>query len=235
MEEAAGTIRADRTVTPDSRKELRGKFITFEGIEGTGKTTQIELLQKYLHSLGIQSVVTREPGGTRLGERLRDLLLESAAVPVSYRTELLLMFSARAQHLEEVIYPALKLGTWVLSDRFTDASYAYQGGGRGIPETFIHQLESLVHGGFEPDLTILFTSDLKTAMQRVSKRGDKDRFESESAEFFGRVQRVYSRRAENFSQRFRVINAERRVEEVAAEIQRCMKSRFQLNGSQGAS
>ena len=222
-------------MTPDSGKELRGKFITFEGVEGTGKTTQIELLQKHLHSLGIQSVVTREPGGTRLGERLRDLLLEAAVVPVSYRTELLLMFSARAQHLEEVIYPALKLGTWVLSDRFTDASYAYQGGGRGIPETFIHQLESLVHGGFEPDLTMLLTSDLETSMQRVSQRGDKDRFESESVEFFERVQRVYSRRAENFPQRFCVIDAERRVEEVAAEIRQCIKSRFQPSGSQGAS
>ena len=222
-------------MTPDSRKELRGKFITFEGIEGTGKTTQIELLQKHLHSLGIQSVVTREPGGTRLGERLRDLLLESAVVPVSYRTELLLMFSARAQHLEEVIYPALRLGTWVLSDRFTDASYAYQGGGRGIPETFIRQLESLVHGGFEPDLTMLFTSDLKTAMQRVSKRGDKDRFESEPVEFFERVQRVYLGLVENFPQRFCVINAERRVEEVAAEIQQCINSRFKLSESQGAS
>ena len=235
MEAAAGAIKADRTVTPDSRKELRGKFITFEGIEGTGKTTQIELLQKYLHSLGIQSVVTREPGGTRLGERLRDLLLESAVVPVSDRTELLLMFSARAQHLEEVIYPALRLGTWVLSDRFTDASYAYQGGGRGIPEAFIHQLESLVHGGFEPDLTVLLTADLKTAMRRVSKRGDKDRFESEPVEFFERVQRVYLGLVENFPQRFRVINAERRVEEVAAEIQQCIQSRFQLGGSPGAS
>ena len=221
-------------MTPDIRKELPGKFITFEGIEGTGKTTQIKLLQKYLHSLCIESIVTREPGGTRLGERLRGLLLESDAVRIGSCAELLLMFSARAQHLEEVIYPSLEQGTWVLSDRFTDASYAYQGGGRRVPEHFIQKVESVVHGEFKPDLTILFTSDSRVAMQRVSKRGDKDRFESETAAFFERVQDTYLRLAEDCPERFHVINAEHHEEEVAAEVQQVIKTRLQLSESLGS-
>ena len=209
-------------------KNLQGKFITFEGTEGTGKSTQIQLLQEYLRSQSVKAVVTREPGGTKVGEQVRSLLLESTAVPVDSGTELLLMFAARAQHLEEVIYPALEEGKWVLCDRFTDASYAYQGGGRGIADSEIHKIESVVHEGLKPDLTILLTCTLRTAMQRVSKRGDKDRFEREPARFFERVQDAYLRLAENYPGRFEVIDAEQGVEEVASMIEHVVKTRFLL-------
>lgn len=221
-------LGAASTVTVKIGEELQGKFITFEGTEGTGKTTQIRLLQEFLQAHGIAALVTREPGGTSVGEHVRSLLLETAAIPIDPRSELLLMFAARAQHLEEVIYPALHKGTWVLCDRFTDASYAYQGGGRGIPDAEIRMVESVVQGDFRPDLTILLAATLKTAMRRVSSRGKKDRFEREPGGFFERVQKAYLRLAEKSPGRIAVIDAELEIEEVAAEIRRVIQTRFSL-------
>lgn len=209
-------------------RTLRGKFITFEGTEGTGKTTQAGLLKDYLHSRDLDVRVTREPGGTRVGEQIRAALLEQTAAPLDARAELLLMFSARAQHLAEVVYPALQEGAWVLCDRFTDASYAYQGGGRGIPDSDIKKIESVVHPGFQPDLTFVLTCALETAMQRVSRRGEKDRFESESQDFFERVQAAYHKRAERDPDRFAVIDTEPEIEQVASRIRQTVDSRFSL-------
>ncbi len=207
-------------------RTLRGKFITFEGTEGAGKTTQIRLLQEYLHSRDLDVRVTREPGGTRVGEQIRDVLLEPTAAPLDACTELLLMFSARAQHLAEVVYPALQEGAWILCDRFTDASYAYQGGGRGISDSDIEKIESAVHPGFQPDLTLVLDCALETAMQRVSRRGEKDRFESESQDFFERVQAAYLKLAERDPERFAVIDTEAEIELVAARIRDIVDSRF---------
>ncbi|MXY14612.1 MAG: dTMP kinase [Proteobacteria bacterium] len=212
----------------DTSQTLRGKFITFEGTEGTGKTTQIQCLEEYLHSRGLNVLVTREPGGTRAGEQVRTVLLEQTEVPLDARTELLLMFAARAQHLAEIIYPALRDGAWVLCDRFTDASYAYQGGGRGISDSDIKEIESVVHLGFQPDLTIVLTCALETAMQRVSSRGKKDRFERESQDFFERVHAAYLKLAGRDPERFAVIDTEPEIEEVASRIRQTVDSRFSL-------
>lgn len=212
----------------NSGRKLRGKFITFEGTEGAGKTTQIRLLQEYLHSRDLDVRVTREPGGTQVGEQIRDVLLEPTAAPLDARAELLLMFSARAQHLAEVVYPALQEGAWVLCDRFTDASYAYQGGGRGISDSDIEKIESAVHSGFQPDLTLVLDCALETAMQRVSRRGEKDRFESESQDFFERVQAAYLRRTKRDPERFAVIDTESEIELVAARIRDIVDSRFSM-------
>ena len=210
----------------DTSRTLSGKFITFEGTEGTGKTTQIRLLQEYLHLQGHNVLVTREPGGTRAGEQIRAVLLEQTAAPLDASAELLLMFAARAQHLAEVIYPALQNGAWVLCDRFTDASYAYQGGGRGISDSDIREIESVVHRGFQPDLTIVLTCALDTAMQRVSSRGKKDRFERESQDFFERVHATYLKLAERDPERFAVIDTEAEIEEVASRIRQTVDSRL---------
>ncbi len=210
----------------DTKEMLRSKFITFEGTEGVGKTTQIELLQEYLQSKKIKTLVTREPGGTKTGERIREILLDKKSTNLDSHAELLLMFAARAQHLDEVIYPALQKNIWVLCDRFTDASYAYQGGGRGVPLSEILKLESVVQGNFQPDLTILLTCDIKTGMQRVARRGKKDRFEKERLEFFEQVQDTYLQRAKDNPLRIRVVNADQAINEVAIAIQTTANQRF---------
>jgi len=210
----------------DTKEMLRSKFITFEGTEGVGKTTQIELLQEYLQSKKIKTLVTREPGGTKTGERIREILLDKKSTNLDSHAELLLMFAARAQHLDEVIYPALQKNIWVLCDRFTDASYAYQGGGRGVPLSEILKLESVVQGNFQPDLTILLTCDIKTGMQRVARRGKKDRFEKERLEFFEQVQDTYLQRAKDNPLRIRVVNADQAINEVAIAIQTTVNQRF---------
>ena len=205
---------------------LHGKFITFEGTEGVGKTTQIHLLEKYLNTKSIDCVITRERGGTTLGEKIRELLLSKNSESMDVMAELLLMFSARAQHLQDVIYPALKNNIWVICDRFTDASYAYQGGGRGVPFASIKMIENAVHSDFKPDLTILLSGDIKSGMRRVSKRGEKDRFEIENLEFFERVRKYYLKLAKNNSERFGVIDADQKIEKVAHAIQERVKQRF---------
>ena len=210
----------------DTKEMLRSKFITFEGTEGVGKTTQTELLQEYLQSKKIKTLVTREPGGTKTGERIREILLDKKSTNLDSHAELLLMLAARAHHLDEVIYPALQKNIWVLCDRFTDASYAYQGGGRGVPLSEILKLESVVQGNFQPDLTILLTCDIKTGMQRVARRGKKDRFEKERLEFFEQVQDTYLQRAKDNPLRIRVVNADQAINEVAIAIQTTANQRF---------
>ncbi|QMU62706.1 MAG: dTMP kinase [Gammaproteobacteria bacterium] len=204
----------------------QAKFITFEGTEGVGKTTQIQLLEKYLKTKNIACLVTREPGGTTLGERVRELLLNNDGTDIDPMAELLLMFAARAQHLKEIIYPALKNNTWVLCDRFTDASYAYQGGGRGVAFSAIKNIESTVQEQFRPDLTVLLSGDIQGGMQRVSQRGEKDRFELEKREFFERVRNSYLKFAKTNPERFSVVDADQTINETALAIQAVMKQRF---------
>ncbi len=210
----------------DTQEMFQGKFITFEGTEGVGKTTQINLLEKYLKTKNIACIVSREPGGTKLGEQIREILLNKNDENIDMMAELLLMFSARAQHLQEVIHPALKENTWVLCDRFTDASYAYQGGGRGIPFAKIKLIENAVLGGFNPDMTILLSGDVRASMRRVSKRGEKDRFELEEIEFFERVRNSYLKLAKNNSERFSVVDSDQTIDKAALSIQTALKQRF---------
>ena len=210
----------------DTEDMYQGKFITFEGTEGVGKTTQIQLLEKYLKTKNIKCLVTREPGGTILGERIRKVLLNNDALDIDPMAELLLMFSARAQHLRDVIHPALKDNIWVLCDRFTDASYAYQGGGRGLPYASIRRIETVVQDGFTADLTILLSGDIESGMRRVSKRGDKDRFELEKIEFFERVRHSYLNLAKANPERFSIVDADQTIDNAALAIQTAMKRRF---------
>jgi dTMP kinase len=184
---------------------LRGRFITLEGIDGAGKSTHHAWLADYLRGLGKEVVCTREPGGTALGEKLRGLLLSE---PMHKETEALLMFAARREHIAEVIEPALQRGAWVVSDRFTDASFAYQGGGRGVPTSKLDALEAWVLDGLAPDLTFLFDIAPEVARQRLSGTGAApDRFEQEKAEFFARVRAAYLLRVSAFPGRFAVIDA----------------------------
>ncbi|MEJ2441927.1 MAG: dTMP kinase [Exilibacterium sp.] len=196
----------------------RGKFITVEGTEGVGKTTNIDFIKDFLIQRGIDLVVTREPGGTPLAEEIRALLLARRTEQVDETAELLLMFAARSQHLHRVILPALERGKWVLCDRFTDATYAYQGGGRYVDQDLIAQLESLVQRDMRPDLTLILDIDVRQGLQRAVRRGDLDRFEHETVDFFERVRTVYLRRAAHWPQRYRVVDAGGTLENVQAEI-----------------
>lgn len=197
----------------------RGRFITVEGTEGVGKSTNIAYLCGLLESQGIEVVLTREPGGTPLAEQLRALLLEPREESVSETAELLLMFAARAQHLHNVIMPALARGAWVVSDRFTDATFAYQGGGRGVDPAQITLLETLVQKGLQPDLTLLLDLDVETGLARASARSAPDRFEREKVEFFQRVRSAYLQRAEADAKRFAVIDASLSLAQVQAQIE----------------
>lgn len=196
-----------------------GRFITVEGTEGVGKSTNIDFLCRLLKKRGIEVVLTREPGGTPLAEELRELLLTPREEKVSQDTELLLMFAARAQHLENVIRPALERGAWVISDRFTDATFAYQGGGRGVSFTNIECLESLVQHGLRPDLTLLLDLPVEIGLQRASARSEPDRFEREKLAFFERVRGAYLQRAGAEPERFAVINAELSIQDVQQQIE----------------
>ncbi len=197
---------------------MRGKFITVEGVEGAGKSTCIEALCAHLRSRGIDPVITREPGGTALGEAIRELLLSKDYPPMNSDTELLLMFAARAEHLGKTIMPALQLGNWVVCDRFTDATYAYQGAGRGIVEQRIATLEEWVQGDLRPDLTLLLDLDVETGLTRARARSDEDRFEQEARAFFERVRERYLEIAQATPQRYRVINAAREPQDVQQQI-----------------
>lgn len=185
----------------------RGCFITVEGGEGVGKSTNIAFIADLLRAAGHDVVLTREPGGTALGEAIRGLLLRPDQEPITMWAELLLVFAARAQHLAQVIEPALAAGRWVLCDRFTDATYAYQGGGRGLDRTAIAQLEQLVQGGLRPDLTVLLDAPVDIGRERASARGAPDRFEQEQRAFFELVRQEYLQRARREPQRFCVIDA----------------------------
>ena len=196
----------------------RGLFITVEGGEGVGKSTNLAVLERWLQERGIAYQLTREPGGTALAEKIRALLLEASEEPIAPLTELLLVFAARAQHIQEVIEPALLRGEWVLCDRFTDATYAYQGGGRGMPSDWIRQLENLVQGNLRPDLTLLLDAPIEVGLARAAERGEMDRFEREEIAFFQLVRECYLLRAELEPERFRVIDTDRPLDEIAREI-----------------
>ena len=192
----------------------QGRFITIEGLEGVGKSTQIENLQGYLRSKNINYVLTREPGGTLYAEKIRDLLLEITEEALEPIAELLMIFAARAQHLEKLIKPTLASGTWVICDRFTDATYAYQGGGRELGTDKIALLENFVQGSMRPDLTIMLDLDPEIGLARASKRGDLDRFEQEQLDFFKRVRDVYHHRIEERPERYIVIDSSGSIDTV---------------------
>ncbi len=192
-----------------------GRFITVEGIDGAGKSSHIEWLRAYLAAAGHSVVVTREPGGTPLGESLRAILLND---PMSPETEMILMFAARAEHLASVIRPALETGAWVISDRFSDATYAYQVGGRGVPEQKFLALEALVQGGLQPDRTLLFDVSVETAQARLHDTRILDRFEREASDFHQRVRDAYHQRAAQYPERIRRVASDVPMEQVRAQI-----------------
>ncbi|GBO82976.1 dTMP kinase [Marinobacter adhaerens] len=196
----------------------RGQFITFEGTEGVGKSTQLTNAASTLDQMGVDYIVTREPGGTPMAEAIRELLLAPRDEPVNEITELLLMFAARAQHLHTRILPALERGQWVLCDRFTDATFAYQGGGRGVPEERIALLETLVQGDIRPDHVIVLDAPVDTGMARARKRGELDRFEQEDLDFFQRIRDAYLARATAQPARYHVIDAARPLSEVSDQV-----------------
>lgn len=197
---------------------MRGKFITIEGVEGVGKTTNIDFIHQWLEAQQIDHVRTREPGGTPLAEDIRSLLLAPRDEAVGETTELLLMFAARAQHLNQVIEPALAAGKWVLCDRFTDATYAYQGGGRGQDMQCIAQLEQLVQGALWPDLTLILDLDVAEGLRRALACGKPDRFERERHDFFERVRGTYLSRAQAEPNRCKLIDAAQPLRQVQADI-----------------
>jgi dTMP kinase len=197
-----------------------GRFITFEGIDGAGKSTHIGFVTDLLKDAGKTVVSSREPGGTKLGEKLRDLLLHEK---MDLETEALLMFASRREHIAQVIEPALARGDWVLSDRFTDASFAYQGGGRGLPLAKLEQLERWVHPRLQPDLTLLFDVPLEVARERLDATRTLDKFESEEAAFFERCRNEYLRRAAESSGRIVVVDSTRSIDEVRASLRAALE------------
>ena len=196
----------------------QARFITLEGGEGVGKTTNLAFIEQYLRGHGLEVILTREPGGTPLGEKVRSLLLDSTHM--DSRAELLLVFAARGQHIADVIRPALAAGNWVLCDRFTDASYAYQGGGRGIESSVIGYLERWVQQGVQPDLTLLLDAPPAVGLARARNRGTADRFELEQLSFFENVRQVYLDRAAAQPQRIKRVDASGSLEEVQDELAR---------------
>jgi len=204
----------------------RGKFISIEGGEGAGKSTNIEAIKQYLEGKKIDFVVTREPGGTILAENIRGLLLQVSDEAPAELTELLLIFAARAQHLEKVIQPALESGRWIICDRFTDATYAYQGGGRGLKTSVIADLESMVQDELRPDLTIILDLDPETGLARAKERGELDRFENEKNEFFEKVRSAYLDIATSNPDRCFVIDANQSIGQISADIINLLDNRL---------
>lgn len=207
---------------------MKPRFITLDGIDGAGKSTNLAVMKAWFEKHKLPVLFTREPGGTPAGEALREILL-NPATQVSLRTETLLMFAARQQHLETVILPALKNGTHVVSDRFTDATFAYQGGGRGVPLQDIATLEHWVQGDFRPDLTLLLDVPLEVSMARINQTREKDRFEQEEAEFFNRVREVYLQRANEQPERYAVIDSSQSLDAVKNQIETELDSHFGFN------
>lgn len=196
----------------------QGKFITLDGVEGAGKSTQIDFICSYLQEKGVEVVRTREPGGTELGEKIRTLLLGVETGAMHSDTELLLMFSARNEHIQSKIQPALAQGKWVVSDRFTDASFAYQGGGRSLDLKRIEALETWVQGEFRPDLTLLLDLSVDIGMTRIQARSAKDRIEQEERAFFERVRKVFIDRSQQYPQRIKLVDASVGIREVSQQI-----------------
>jgi dTMP kinase len=201
---------------------MRGRFITLEGSEGSGKSTNLNHIHQRLQQAGIEVILTREPGGTPLGEAIRELLLDHRQQAMASDTELLLMFAARAQHLNELILPSLAAGKWVLCDRFTDATYAYQGAGRGIDNERIAQLEQWVQGELRPDLTLFLDLPVAQGLARAGERAELDRFEREEVVFFERVRQGYLNQAAAQPQRYRVVDAAPPLPEVQAQLDRIL-------------
>jgi dTMP kinase len=201
----------------------RGKFITLEGIDGAGKSTQLEKIAAFLRSRGLNAMVTREPGGTPLGEQLRTLLLDKTTVMYP-ETEALLMFAARREHLGKVIMPALEQGKWIISDRFTDASFAYQGGGRGLDNEKLVFLEQWIHGDIQPDLTLYFDVSVELGQQRINQLNVVDRFEQERKDFFQRVRTAYLERAEKFPDRIQCIDASQSLPDVQVVVEEMLEN-----------
>ena len=218
------TLDALAPAARQAHAPVRGRFITFEGIDGAGKSSQIAAVVALLQASGVDVDQTREPGGTALGERLRELLLHE---PMHLETEAMLMFAARREHLAARIEPALAAGRWVVCDRFSDATFAYQVGGRGLDRDKFDALEAWVHPGLQPDLTLVFDLDPAVAAARVASTGvDPDRFEREQRDFFVRVRTAYLERAERAPERICVIDADRAPELIRAEIERIVRERF---------
>jgi len=213
-------------MTGSAGGDKQGLFITLEGVEGAGKSTQMRRIRAWLEQRGHAVTETREPGGTRLAELIRDVVLHGEHPEMSPHTELLLIFAARAQHVRELIIPTLERGGTVLCDRFTDASYAYQGGGRGIPREHIEQLETMVMGDLRPDLTLLLDLAPELGLQRASGRGSEDRFESETDGFLQRARAAYLARAAEFPGRFEVIDASLDPDTVWVRILAALEQRF---------
>lgn len=202
----------------------RGYFITFEGTEGVGKSTQLKHAEDWLKSRNVEVVVTREPGGTPLAEEIRGLLLTPREEPVDDLTELLLVFAARAQHLKSLILPQLEAGRWVLCDRFTDATYAYQGGGRGVSRQQISTLENLVQDALRPDHVVLLDAPVEVGMARARKRGELDRFEQETVAFFERIRNTYLERAACWPERYHVLDAAQPLDAVSDSLVDAMQA-----------
>ena len=200
------------------------KFITIEGIEGVGKSTNIDEIRQCLERAKIDFILTREPGGTPIAEAIRQILLMDTGEPMVNHTELLLMFAARAQHIAQVIKPALQMGKWVVCDRFTDASYAYQGAGRGIPDAEIAALEQWIQGDLRPDITFLLDAPVSIALQRAKNRGgDPDRIEAEETRFFERVRAGYLARAAQYPERYHLIQVVQPLEQVQQSIKQILE------------
>jgi len=192
-----------------------GKFITLEGVDGAGKTSHIEFIKEYLTNLKLDFIMTREPGGTELGERLREILLHDEMTP---KTETILMFAARNEHIEKVIRPGLTSGAIVISDRFTDASYAYQSGGKGVEDEEIDVLKDLVQKNLQPDLTFLFDLPVEVSIKRLKKTRKLDKFEKEEKDFHENVRKKYLMIAKNNPKRFSVLNSEKSIDEIQSQI-----------------
>lgn len=207
---------------------MRGKFITVEGTEGVGKTTNMQFIQQWMDAKKLSYVTTREPGGTPFAEEIRELLLTPREEVVSDAAELLLVFAARAQHLSQVIEPVLREGAWVLCDRFTDATYAYQGGGRNMRSDMIEDLELLVQGSLRPDLTIILDIPVELGLQRASERSEPDRFEQEKIEFFEKVRKRYLKIARDNPERCEVIDASLPLPDVQEQILTVLESFWEV-------
>jgi dTMP kinase len=203
-----------------------GKFVTIEGIEGVGKSTNLDFVAEHLRNRGLRVLTTREPGGTPVAEEIRDILLNSPQGSLSDISELLLMFAARSVHLESVIRPALAAGKWVVCDRFTDATFAYQGGGRGLPDAMIQQLQLIVQSDLRPDLTILLDASLEVSETRRQERGQTDRFELEQIEFFRRVRTKYLEIADREPDRVALIDAAEPLAAVQGELIKVLDTRI---------
>lgn len=206
---------------------MRGRFITIEGTEGVGKTTNIEYIKQWLDDRAISYVSTREPGGTPLAEEIRQVLLANREEKVCSKAELLMMFAGRAQHIDQVIEPQLAKGNWVLCDRFTDATYAYQGAGREMGDELIKSLETMVQGAMRPDLTLVLDVPVELGLERAGNRSEPDRFEREKTDFFNRVRQAYLSMATNNPQRYKIIDASQNLEHVQLQIEAALTSFLQ--------